>query len=86
MTFDEIVSRFTVKSRKTGSVQCLCPAHRDKEASLTISQGKKGTVLHCHAGCDTAAVLEEVGLQIKDLYEDDNRAVEDRGRLQICRP
>ena len=76
MTFDEIVSRFTVKSRKTGSVQCLCPAHRDKEASLTISQGKKGTVLHCHAGCDTAAVLEAVGLQIKDLYEDDNRAVE----------
>lgn len=88
MTFDEITSHFTVKKRKAGSVQCLCPAHRDKEASLTISQGANGTVLFCHAGCDTSAVLEAAGLQMKDLYADNGsekwRAyVEGREKRQI---
>ena len=30
-----------------------CPAHDDRNPSLSISTGKDGKVLlHCHAGCD----------------------------------
>ena len=70
MTFDEVVSHFKVKSRNAGRVQCICPSHNDKEASLTISRGEKGTVVHCHAGCNTADVLGAVGLSMRDLFED----------------
>ena len=71
MTFEEIASHFKVKSRHSGKVQCICPAHDDKEASLTISRGKKGTLLYCHAGCKTADVLGAVGLSLSDLFDDD---------------
>jgi hypothetical protein len=46
-----------------------CPAHEDRRASLSIALGDDGTVLlKCHAGCDTAAVLEAVGLKLADLF------------------
>lgn len=71
MTYDEILSRFQVKRSYRDKAQCICPSHNDKEASLTISKGEKGTVVHCHAGCETADILGAVGLSLKDLFDDD---------------
>ena len=72
MTFDEILSRFQVKRRYQGKAQCICPVHDDREASLTISRGNKGTMVFCHAcGKDrTPEILEAVGLTMKDLFDD----------------
>src|SRR5215212_118100 len=43
-----------------------CPAHEDREPSLSIGAGKDGKVLvRCHAGCDqrdVIAALRERGL------------------------
>ena len=47
MTYEEIISHFDVKETYTDRVQCICPKHADKEASLTISKGEKGVVMHC---------------------------------------
>lgn len=45
-----------------------CPAHDDHTPSLSISAGNDGRALvKCHAGCDTTAVLSEIGLELKDL-------------------
>ena len=71
MTYNEILSRFNVKRSYRDKAQCICPSHNDKEASLTISKGEKGTVVHCHAGCETADILGAVGLSLKDLFDDD---------------
>jgi archaellum biogenesis ATPase FlaH/DNA-binding transcriptional ArsR family regulator len=76
MTFEELINRFQVKSRKGNSVQCLCPAHSDNKASLTISEEKGKILLHCHAGCDTGSVLEAVGLSMKDLYTNEEKQIE----------
>lgn len=49
--------------------QARCPAHDDKQASLSISVNDKGVVLlHCHAGCETQTILAKIGLQMGDLY------------------
>ena len=72
MTYEEIISHFTVTKTYRNKVQCICPAHTDKEASLTISKGKKGTVMHCHANCDTEKILGAVGLQMSDLFDDNS--------------
>lgn len=46
-----------------------CPAHDDRWASLSIAQSDDGTALvKCHAGCDTAAILAAVGLELRDLF------------------
>ena len=71
MNYNEILSRFKVKRNSSGTAQCICPAHDDKEASLTISRGKDGkTLIYCHAGCSTGEVLAAVGLSLSDLFED----------------
>ena len=70
----ELVRRIPGKHKKIGgknSFQCQCPAHRDKEASLTVSEGDKGKpVLHCHAGCSTGDILEALGLTMDDINGD----------------
>jgi hypothetical protein len=57
-------------ARKSGDGwSAPCPAHDDRRASLSVSEGKDGTVLiKCHAGCDTPAVLAAVGMRMTDLF------------------
>ena len=70
MTFDEVLSKFRIERRSQDGAQCICPAHRDEKASLTISKGEKRTLLYCHAGCDTEKILGAVGLKMSDLFEE----------------
>ena len=50
-----------------------CPAHDDRNASLSISEGKDGKWLaHCHAGCAQDAVIDklrELGLWLERKSE-----------------
>lgn len=49
--------------------QAQCPAHDDRTPSLRVSTGSDGRVLVCcHAGCETRAVVEAVGLTLPDLF------------------
>ena len=46
-----------------------CPAHEDRNPSLSVSESNDGTaLLKCHAGCTTEAVLAAIGLGIRDLF------------------
>lgn len=59
--------------KATGNKQwtARCPAHDDKNPSLSISAKDDGQVLvKCHAGCATEAVLAAVDLRIHDLFPD----------------
>jgi hypothetical protein len=47
-----------------------CPAHEDGTASLSISEGREGAVLHCHAGCSPEAIVAALGLAMTDLFAD----------------
>lgn len=60
--YEENLTHFKVVSRHDGRAQCVCPAHADKQASLTISEGRKGTLFYCHAGCSLNDVLAAAGL------------------------
>lgn len=57
-------------ARKAGNGwSARCPAHEDRKASLSISAGNDGAALvKCHAGCDTSAIVEAVGLKLADLF------------------
>ena len=71
MTYDEILSHFKVKTNNGRKAQCLCPAHADKQASLTISRENGKTLIYCHANCTTEKILDAVGLKMKDLFDDE---------------
>ena len=58
-----------VKERGEG-YQALCPAHEDREPSLSVSQGEDGRALiTCFAGCETEEIVTALGLEMKDLFE-----------------
>lgn len=46
-----------------------CPAHDDREPSLSINTGDDGrALLRCHAGCAVEDVVEALGLRWADLH------------------
>lgn len=46
-----------------------CPAHEDRQASLSVTEGHDGKVLlRCHAGCPTPAIVGALGLDMRDLF------------------
>lgn len=46
-----------------------CPAHADRNASLSVGVGNDGRLLvHCHAGCPIANVLAAIGMTTSDLF------------------
>lgn len=48
-----------------------CPAHADKEASLTVRElADQSIMLKCHAGCSSETILKAVGLSLRDLFPD----------------
>lgn len=58
-----------VKSTGPNQYICCCPAHYDDKASLSIAYNpsEDKIALHCHAGCDTADILAEVGKTWADV-------------------
>ena len=58
-----------LQARRTGAIwMARCPAHDDREPSLSISAGKDGKVLvRCHAGCDQRDLI--AALRERRLWE-----------------
>ena len=49
-----------------------CPAHDDRQPSLSLSEGFDGrALLCCHAGCSLDSILEALGLEAADLFVQD---------------
>jgi len=66
----QILSHFNKVSRtsKNNQYQCLCPAHNDRTASLSIKFNDDGRVLmNCFAGCDIENIIGSVGLSFNDI-------------------
>jgi hypothetical protein len=48
-----------------------CPAHEDRDPSLSIKVTDDKVLIYCHAGCDTRAVLEAIGMTWGELFQDE---------------
>lgn len=68
--YESNLKSFHIVKRNGDKAQCKCPAHDDKQASLTISKGRKCTLFYCHAGCKVDSILSAAGLEKKDTYYD----------------
>ncbi len=65
--FEELLDRLHAK--KNGSQwMALCPAHEDRNPSLSLTKKNGKILLYCHAGCSPEAVCEALGLDIADLF------------------
>ena len=63
-----IAEHFDDYQKNGDGYTALCPAHDDTTPSLSINKGNDGKILvHCHAGCKTADILEAADLSFADL-------------------
>lgn len=59
-----------VKQRKPGQWMACCPAHDDRDPSLSIKEAHDGKVLlHCWSGCTADDIVAAIGLELSDLFE-----------------
>lgn len=66
---EKVLHRLDGVVESNGSWKALCPAHDDREPSLSVAEGNDRRVLiKCHAGCTPERVLGAVGLEISDLF------------------
>jgi putative DNA primase/helicase len=47
-----------------------CPAHEDRNPSLSVDERDGKILLHCHAGCTLGAICAALGIEVRDLFAD----------------
>lgn len=52
-------------------MMATCPAHEDKNPSLSVDNKQGRVMVHCHAGCQPDEVLAAIGLEFSDLFADE---------------
>jgi len=69
---DEFLSRLQGVKQSGKGWTARCPSHEDKQSSLSIREGNDAKVLlRCFAGCKTPAIVETLGLRMRDLFSQD---------------
>lgn len=81
--FEENLRHFEVVKRYNDRAQCRCPAHDDRQASLTVTKGRKCVLYRCHAGCNLESILETAGLEKKDTFYESGSDNKDSWRFYI---
>lgn len=82
-----VIDALTKSGRKVkatpGGWVAQCPAHEDREPSLSIRRGRGRVLMYCHGGCDTGTVADALGLRMDDLFDEKRIGYEyrDSGKL-----
>lgn len=68
-SIDLVLGRLERVRRAGDGYTARCPAHQDRNASLSIAIGTDGRILaHCFSGCAIGDVLGAIGLTISNLF------------------
>jgi len=70
MNAEALLSRLNGVRHCGSGWQALCPAHADKNPSLSIHIRDNKILLHCHAGCSHEAVLAALRIEARELSLD----------------
>ena len=70
MTIAELLSSLDRVRRASRGWMACCPAHDDRNPSLSISEKDGRILLHCFAGCTVEGIVSALGLGLADLYAD----------------
>jgi hypothetical protein len=80
-----VIGKLDGARKSGGQWMARCPAHDDAKASLSITEGTEQPVIFkCQAGCDSAVILDALGLTWKDLCQP--RGDSPRGNDDIWTP
>ena len=81
---DEIARALGGASRSGDQWSCRCPAHEDRHASLSMKVKDAKLLVHCHAGCQQFAVIEQ--LKAMQLWPTQSKPIPMPEPLQLVAP
>jgi hypothetical protein len=71
VTVDEFSERLDGVRRTGRGLSARCPAHDDRQNSLSLATGDDGRVLvNCFAQCRPQSIVRALGLELRDLFAD----------------
>ncbi|MBA3632621.1 MAG: DUF3987 domain-containing protein [Acidobacteria bacterium] len=71
MTLQEILSLLDNVKKNGNQYTARCPAHKDKENSLSVSEKSDKIVLHCHTKvCTVNDICAALSIELKDLFSE----------------
>ena len=70
MKINNILDCLDKVSRRGDQNTSCCPAHDDKNPSLSITEKDGKILLKCWAGCTNEEVVDALGLKLSDLFTD----------------
>ena len=70
MTLTDFIARLDGAKKSGKGWIARCPAHDDKNPSLSVSNGDGKILVKCHTGCSTADIVGAMGLSVKDLFSE----------------
>ncbi|MHB9023969.1 MAG: phage/plasmid primase, P4 family [Armatimonadota bacterium] len=81
---DAILSHLDGVKRTGAGWMARCPAHDDKNPSLSITETPDRILLNCHAGCSSENVTRAMGLRMRDLFRTPKRPEKRQGQIVAC--
>ena len=84
-TLRHIIDRTNAKNSGDGnSYLGLCPAHEDRNPSLSLTLGDNKILLNCHAGCSFDGIVSAVGMNQSQFFvHSDNSKTPQK--KEVCR-
>lgn len=83
MNLTDFLSRFQNPHKSGTGWTVRCPAHEDKQASLSIMAGEKGIVCKCFAGCTVQSIAGALGIKVADLFYEAKDAAKKAPRAEL---
>jgi len=77
VTVDDFLPRLEAVRRSSRGYVARCPAHADRHPSLSVSEGERGILVKCWAGCTTKEIVGALGLTMRDLFYDSDQPASD---------
>ena len=73
---EKVLSRLeNPKQRQDGQWSARCPAHEDKNPSLSVCETDEGAVLaKCFAGCSFESIYASLGLEVSEAFPPRNKS------------
>ncbi len=71
MELEKILSQLSGVRKSQAGFIARCPAHDDDKQSLAVGRTADRILFNCFAGCTVEQILNALGLEWKDLFQND---------------
>jgi len=68
MNAEAILTHLHGLRRSGGGWSARCPAHSDRNPSLSIRESDGRVLVHCFAGCSVESICEALQIRVSDLF------------------